>query len=59
MFEIYRSLTNGRWYWRLKSRNGRIVASGGEGYDGQSRVLRAMANVRRYVRDAKVRVLEE
>lgn len=52
-FEIYESLiwgdsgdgyewlSNG-WWWRLKSRNGRIMADSGEGYATRSSCFRAI-----------------
>lgn len=32
-FEIYQSDKNGRWYWRLKASNGRVIgqSAGGKG----------------------------
>ena len=33
--------THPLWYWRVKSRNGRIVATGGEGYVRRSGAMRA------------------
>jgi uncharacterized protein YegP (UPF0339 family) len=32
---------DGEWYWRLRARNGRIVAVGGEGYTRRNDCLRA------------------
>lgn len=34
-FELYQSEKNDQWYWRLKSANHQIVATGGEGYHNQ------------------------
>lgn len=31
-FELFKSTNNNQWYWRLKSANHQIVATGGEGY---------------------------
>jgi uncharacterized protein YegP (UPF0339 family) len=36
------------WYWRLRSRNGRIVADGSEGYSSEAKArqgFRAAANL--------------
>lgn len=50
-FEIYRSRYKeedgsytyfGMWYWRLRARNGRIIADGSEGYASRRGVLRAI-----------------
>lgn len=47
----------GDWYWRLKARNGKIIAAGGEGYTKRAAVLQAVARVRRGAFDATVEVL--
>jgi uncharacterized protein YegP (UPF0339 family) len=39
--EIYRDKKK-MWRWRLKSRNNRILADGGEGYKRKSGVLHAV-----------------
>lgn len=36
---------NGEWYWHLRSRNGRIMADGGEGYKTFGGVCRAVHKV--------------
>lgn len=50
-FEIYESsvsnVLNGNhlrweWHWRLRSRNGRIMADSGEGYASRSGCIRAI-----------------
>lgn len=33
------------WRWRLKARNGRIVADGGEAYSTEGKVRRAIYNL--------------
>lgn len=30
--ELYKSGRDSKWYWRVRARNGKIVADGGEGY---------------------------
>lgn len=40
MIQIYRS-HNGLWYWRIRARNGRIIADGSEGYVSRSNASRA------------------
>jgi len=36
---VYKSLRDGKWRWRLRSRNGRTVADSGEGYSGHKRCV--------------------
>lgn len=45
-FHIYRS-RNGEWRWRLKARNGEIMASG-EGYRSKSGARRAILRIQAY-----------
>ena len=35
-----------RWYWRLQAKNGRIIATGGEGYASRRNVVRAVNRFR-------------
>lgn len=44
-FEIYEDEA-GDWRWRLRHRNGNVLADGGEGYSSRSGVNRAVENVR-------------
>ena len=44
-FEIYPDKT-GLWRWRLKARNGRIIADGGEGYASKRNTQRAVRLVK-------------
>jgi uncharacterized protein YegP (UPF0339 family) len=37
--QYWKSKTNGQWYWRVVSRNGKSVCVGGEGYKRRSRML--------------------
>jgi uncharacterized protein YegP (UPF0339 family) len=30
--EVWKSPADGEWYWRLRGRNGRVLAVGGEGF---------------------------
>lgn len=44
-FEIYEARNipfAGRWYWRAKARNGRIMADGSESYFKKGNALRAV-----------------
>ena len=36
---------NDEWYWRVTSKNGNIVASGGEGYKNRSTAVKMLENV--------------
>lgn len=40
--EIYQSEKNKQWYWRLKAKNGNVVATGGEGYEKKAGVRAAV-----------------
>ena len=59
-FEVHRGM-DGQWYIRLRARNGKIVADGGEGYASKSNAKRA---AQRLVRRAiaamahEIRVIE-
>ena len=37
--------TRGEWRWRMRASNGRIVASGGEGFSSKSACLDSVTNV--------------
>lgn len=39
--DVYQG-ADGQHYWRLKAKNGRVVATGGEGYKTRTGVLRAL-----------------
>jgi len=38
---------DGQWYWHIKARNGRVIATGGEGYTRVQDAHRAVRTVRR------------
>ena len=40
--QIYQSKSNKRWYWRARSRNGQIVATGGQGYASERGCLNGL-----------------
>ena len=46
-FEVYRRLTwrGTQWFWRLKARNNRIVANGGEGFHNKGDVLKIIDKI--------------
>ena len=55
-FEIYRDRSKKREYrWRLKARNGRIIATSGEGYRRRSGAVKA---AKRLIADAAQAYLE-
>ncbi|MGA0608815.1 YegP family protein [Caldimonas sp. KR1-144] len=45
-FEIYRDAA-GRWRWRLKARNGEIIADPGFGYSRKAGALAAIKRLQR------------
>jgi len=50
-FEVYED-AGGKWRWRLRHRNGNIIADGGQGYSSESAAEEAVARVRQYAPDA-------
>jgi len=56
--EYYRSKKNGQWYWRLRSRNGRKITTGGEGFKRKSGCLRSIDAVRKAFAFAKYVIVE-
>ena len=38
---------NGDWYWRLRAKNGRIIAIGGEGFKTKWGATRALKTVQK------------
>lgn len=49
-FKAFRFGVDPLWYWRMKSGNGRIIADGGEGYDSESNVKRAITRITKHLR---------
>ena len=45
-FEIYKSDEDGQHYWRLKSSNGQVIATGGEGYTSHAGAARAVGSIK-------------
>lgn len=39
------SRAGGAWHWRLRAKNGRIIADGSEGYSSRAAVKRAIKNL--------------
>ncbi|RMB13286.1 uncharacterized protein YegP (UPF0339 family) [Haloplanus aerogenes] len=57
-FEVYEDAA-GEWRWRLRHRNGEIVADSGEGYASRSGVRDAVQRVKRRVTGATVEELDD
>lgn len=55
--EVYED-ASGEWRWRLKSSNGRVVATSGEGYTRQRDCEEAQRRVAVLMREAVVEVIE-
>jgi uncharacterized protein YegP (UPF0339 family) len=55
--EIYED-AKGEWRWRLKSANGRIIATSGEGYTRKSDCIETQRKVAVTMREAVVEVAE-
>lgn len=45
-FELYQDKA-GEWRWRLKSGNGQVIATGGEGYESKSGAENGIEAVKR------------
>jgi uncharacterized protein YegP (UPF0339 family) len=56
-FELYED-RGGEWRWRLRHRNGNVIATGGEGYTRRRDARRALDSVRERVPDADFDVYE-
>ncbi|WP_200531786.1 amphi-Trp domain-containing protein [Halorubrum sp. LN27] len=52
-FEVYRG-RDGEWRWRLRHRNGNIIATGGEGYTRKHNALKGLRSVMANSPDAAV-----
>ncbi|HEX3813828.1 MAG TPA: DUF1508 domain-containing protein [Mycobacteriales bacterium] len=52
-FEVYKD-TRGEYRWRLKSANGQVIATGGEGYTNKSGVENGIQAVKRDAPGASV-----
>jgi uncharacterized protein YegP (UPF0339 family) len=59
MFETYQSEEDGKYYWRLKADNGKIVAVGGEGFESKGNAIRAMGTAKRLTLEAVGQQIEE
>ena len=52
-FEVYQD-GRGEWRWRLRHRNGNIIADSAEGYSSKISALNAVDTVRSVARDARI-----
>ena len=52
-FELYKS-PNGEYRWRLRSTNGQVIATGGEGYSSKAAAQNGIQSVKRAAADASV-----
>ena len=52
-FELYTS-SNGEYRWRLKSANGQVIATGGEGYTRKDGAINGIEAVKRDAPDAPI-----
>ena len=50
-FEFYKDAA-GEWRWRLRAKNGQLLANGGEGFASKANVVRSMKAVRKAVAKA-------
>ncbi|SNR44865.1 Uncharacterized conserved protein YegP, UPF0339 family [Halorubrum vacuolatum] len=56
-FEIYED-NAGEWRWRLRHRNGNVVADSGEGYGSRSGAVEAVTNVKAHAPNAGEETVE-
>jgi uncharacterized protein YegP (UPF0339 family) len=52
-FELYKS-SNGEYRWRLKSGNGQIIATSGEGYGSKDGATNGISAVKRDADEARI-----
>lgn len=52
--EFYHSTTASAWFWRVKARNGRIVADSGEGYSSEAKAKQGFDTAARLIAKASV-----
>lgn len=52
-FELYKDEAD-EWRWRLRHRNGNIMADSGEGYTRKANAESAIETLREHVEDAEV-----
>lgn len=53
-FEVYED-NAGQWRWRLRARNGRLLASSGQGFASRANVERSVKDVRKATAKAKAK----
>jgi uncharacterized protein YegP (UPF0339 family) len=52
-FELYND-RHGDWRWRLKAKNGKIIADSAEGYKNRSHAFKMASNLWKYAEDADI-----
>jgi len=52
--EVFEGTAPGRWYWRLRARNGKIKADGSEDYTRRRDALRAAKRAQVLMAEAEV-----
>jgi uncharacterized protein YegP (UPF0339 family) len=57
-FEVYKDKA-GEFRWRLKSSNGQIIATSGEGYSEKRSCMSAIESVKRAAAEAKIEEIEK
>ena len=57
-FELYED-AEGQYRWRLRHRNGNIIADGGEGYASRQKARQGIRSVKENAPDADVETVEE
>lgn len=50
--EFYHSATASAWFWRVKARNGRIVADSGEGYSSEAKARQGFKSAAKIISSA-------
>ena len=55
-FELYKDKAD-EWRWRLRHRNGNIMADSGEGYTRKANAENAIETIREHTEDAEVEEL--
>lgn len=57
-FEVYKDKKN-EWRWRLRTGNGKIVATSGESYKNKADCLHMINRIKNYRMEANIREIKE
>ena len=52
-FEIFQSGSTGDWWWRLRSKNGKVIAGSAEGYRRKSHAIKMVEQIAGHIAEAK------